>query len=108
MGFQTQEEADIALTSALLYDIGRALDGDAMSENNRIAIGFTPHRKTIQIIDGELDTKDPIENSLFEIFWTGYSEDYPSLHPNLKQHSALAKIDTVVRIALAKSNNGNQ
>lgn len=98
MGFQTQEEADIVLTAAILYNLGRIRDGGLMSENLRKIIGFVPHAKTLNLVEWALDEKScNLHISLTEILKTGYCNRYPSLHQNLKQHAALAKIDEILR-----------
>lgn len=99
MGFQTQEEADMVLTAAFLYDLGRIRDGNLMSESLRKTIGFVPHVKTCNLVVPALNSaRCELHASLEEIITTGFCNRYPSLHQDLKQHAALAKIDAALRV----------
>ncbi|RJG02694.1 hypothetical protein D3878_14830 [Noviherbaspirillum sedimenti] len=98
MGFQTQEEADMVLTAAFLYDLGRIRDGNLMSESLRKTIGFVPHPKSRRLIGFALGSaKCSLHVALEEIITTGFCNRYPSLHSDLKQKTVLARIDDALR-----------
>lgn len=98
MGFQTQEEADLVLTAAFLYDIGRIRDGNLMSESLRKTIGFVPHSKSRHLIGFALNSaRSDLHAALSETLTTGFCNRYPSLLHDLKQNAALAKIDAALR-----------
>lgn len=97
MGFQTQEEADVVLTAAILYDIGRIRDGNLMSERLRATIGFVPHPKSRSLLIGMVTLSTPAVAALLEAITTGYCERYQTLQAKLKQNTALAKIDRLLR-----------
>jgi hypothetical protein len=98
MGFETQEEADMVLTAAILYDLGHIRDVNMTSETLRKATGFVPHTKTLGLIRFALDSaKCKLHASLEEVLKGGYCSRYPSLHQKMKQQTALAKIDAALR-----------
>lgn len=98
MGFQTQDEADLVLTAAFLYDLGRIRDGNLMSESLRRTIGFVPHSKSRRLVGFALNSgKCELHAALEEIITTGSCNRYPGLRRNLKQKGTLARIDEALR-----------
>lgn len=98
MGFQTQEEADVVLAAALLYDLGRIRAGRPTSESLRTIYGFVPHEATIDIVGYHLRERTPSNAALRELLITGCCDQYPSTSVRLGKDSALEKIDNLIRI----------
>ncbi|TCS35613.1 hypothetical protein EDC30_11082 [Paucimonas lemoignei] len=97
MGFESQEEADMVLTTAILYDLGRIQDVNLTAETIRKATGIVPHAATLDLVRLALNpAKNRLHASLEEILATGYCDQYPSLHRKMKQQTALAKINVAL------------
>jgi hypothetical protein len=97
MEYETEEEADMVLTAALLYDIGRILDRTLASDVISRAIGFIPNRNTRRLVAFALNpARCHLHLSLEEVLSTGFCERYPSLRGNLKQGALLQDISAAL------------
>lgn len=96
MGFATQAEADLVLTSALLYDLGRIADAVPMDESLRETIGFAPHPQSLAIVAPHLTSTHPANPILKEALVSGYCNAFPAMYSYLKWDAALPVIERKV------------